>query len=98
MLKQSPFGMEPKGESRIAVGGPPIAAPIKKGAVIAEIRRKTFPRFLWMVALSGQGKARCRPAEKLQSAYYCQSTPIRPKINAHPRRTCRSLEMKIITF
>jgi len=35
--------MEPKDESRIAVGGFPIAAPIKKGALIAEMLQKNIP-------------------------------------------------------
>jgi hypothetical protein len=35
--------MEQRGESRIAVGGSAIAAPIKKGAVIAEMPQKNIP-------------------------------------------------------
>ena len=43
MLQQSTFGMEPKGESHIAVEGFSIAAPIKKGALIAEMSQKNSP-------------------------------------------------------
>lgn len=43
MLQQNTFGMEPKGESHIAVGESPIAAPTVNGDAIDELPQKTIP-------------------------------------------------------
>jgi len=43
MLQQNTFGMEPKGEGHIAVGGSPIAAPTVNGDAIDELPQKNIP-------------------------------------------------------